>query len=36
MAQYNYLIVGSGLFDAIYAYKAQKAGKRALVIDKHA
>ena len=35
MAQrYDYLIVGSGLFGATFAYKARKAGKRCLVIDK--
>ena len=32
--KYNYLIVGSGLFGATFAYQAQKAGKRCLVIDK--
>ena len=34
MTQYDYLIVGSGLFGATFAYKAQKAGKKCLVIDK--
>ena len=34
MKQYDYLIVGSGLFGATFAYKAQQAGKRCLVIDK--
>lgn len=34
MEQFDYLIVGSGLFGAIYAYHARKAGKRCLVIDK--
>lgn len=34
MAKYDYLIVGSGLFGATFAYKANKAGKRCLVIDK--
>lgn len=33
---YNYLIVGSGLFGATFAYKARQAGKRCLVIDKRA
>ncbi|UKK50719.1 UDP-galactopyranose mutase [Prevotella sp. E13-17] len=33
---YDYLIVGSGLFGATFAYKAHKAGKRCLVIDKRA
>ena len=30
----NYLIVGSGLFGATFAYCAAKAGKKCLVIDK--
>lgn len=34
MKKYDYLIVGSGLFGAIFAYEATKAGKRCLVIDK--
>lgn len=34
MERYDYLIVGSGLFGATFAYKAKKAGKRCLVIDK--
>ena len=34
MAQYDYLIVGSGLFGAMFAYKAMKHGKTCLVIDK--
>ena len=34
MAQYNYLIVGSGLFGATFAYFARRVGKRCLVIDK--
>ena len=32
--KYDYLIVGSGLFGATFAYKAKKAGKKCLVIDK--
>ena len=32
--KYDYLIVGSGLFGATFAYKARKAGKTCLVIDK--
>ena len=32
--KYSYLIVGSGLFGATFAYQAQKEGKRCLVIDK--
>lgn len=31
---YDYLIVGSGLFGATFAYLAHKHGKRCLVIDK--
>ena len=34
MTHYDYLIVGSGLFGATFAYKARQAGKRCLVIDK--
>ena len=34
MEKYDYLIVGSGLFGATFAYKARKAGKKCLVIDK--
>ncbi len=32
--KYDYLIVGSGLFGATFAYKAHQAGKSCLVIDK--
>lgn len=34
MKKYDYLIIGSGLFGATFAYKAKEAGKRCLVIDK--
>ena len=34
MKRYNYLIVGSGLFGATFAYFANKRGKKCLVIDK--
>lgn len=34
MKQYDYLIVGAGLFGATFAYMAHKKGKRCLVIDK--
>ena len=34
--KYDYLIVGSGLFGATFAYRAHKAGKKSLVIDKRA
>jgi UDP-galactopyranose mutase len=32
--EYDYLIVGSGLFGATFAYMARQQGKRCLVIDK--
>ena len=32
--QYDYLIVGSGLYGATFAYKAKQQGKKCLVIDK--
>ena len=32
--KYDYLIVGSGLFGAVFAHEAQKRGKKCLVIDK--
>ena len=32
--KYDYLIVGSGLYEAVFAYFAKKSGKRCLVIDK--
>ena len=32
--KYDYLIVGAGLFGSIFAYEANKAGKRVLVIDR--
>ncbi|MDX8045280.1 UDP-galactopyranose mutase [Gracilibacillus sp. S3-1-1] len=31
---YDYLIVGAGLFGAVFAYEATKRGKKCLVIDK--
>ena len=34
MSQYDYLIVGAGLFGAVFAQKAKEAGKTCLVIDK--
>ena len=34
MKKYDYLIVGAGLFGAVFAYEAGKAGKKVLVIDK--
>ena len=32
--QYDYLVVGAGLYGAIFAHEAKKSGKRVLVIDK--
>ena len=32
--KYDYLVVGSGLFGSIFAYEANKKGKKCLVIDK--
>lgn len=34
MVEYDYLIVGSGLYGAMFAYKAKQQGKKCLVIDK--
>lgn len=34
MKQYDFLIVGSGLFGATFAYRAKQIGKKCLVIDK--
>lgn len=34
--KYDYLIVGAGLFGAVFAHEAKKAGKNVLVIDKRA
>lgn len=31
---YDYLIVGSGLFGAVFAYEATKAGKKCLVLER--
>ena len=36
MERYDYLIVGAGLFGAVFAHEAKLAGKRCLVIDKRA
>ena len=33
MDKYDYLIVGSGLFGATFAYFAHEQGKKCLVID---
>ena len=34
MKQYDYLIVGSGLFGAVFAHEAKKRGKKCIVIEK--
>ena len=34
MKQYDYLIVGAGLFGSVFAHQAKLAGKKCLVIDK--
>lgn len=34
MKQYDYLIVGAGLYGSMFAYKAKQAGKKVVVIDK--
>ena len=31
---YDYLIVGAGLFGAVFAHEATKAGRKCLVVDK--
>lgn len=35
MKQFDYLIIGAGLFGSMFAYKATQKGKRCLVIDKN-
>lgn len=34
MKQYDFLIVGAGLFGSMFAYRAKKVGKKCLVIDR--
>ena len=34
MKKYDYLIVGSGLYGAMFAYEAHQAGLKCLVIDR--
>lgn len=34
MKKYDYILVGSGLFSAVFAYHAKKAGKSCLVLEK--
>lgn len=34
MGKYDFLIVGAGLFGAVFAQEAGKAGKSCLVVDR--
>ena len=34
MKQYDYIIVGAGLYGSTFAYKAKQAGKKCLVLDR--
>ncbi len=34
MKEYDYLVVGAGLFGAVFAHEAARAGKKVLVIDR--
>ena len=34
MSKYDYLVVGAGLYGAVFAYRKRKQGKKVLVIDK--
>lgn len=34
MKEYDYIIVGAGLFGAVFAYEATKRGKKCLVVEK--
>lgn len=34
MKQFDFLVVGSGLFGSVFAYRAKQLGKKCLVIDK--
>ena len=34
MKKYDYLVVGSGLYGAIFAHEAKAKGKSVLVVDK--
>lgn len=36
MKKYDYLVVGAGLFGAVFAHEAKAAGKRVLVVEKRA
>ena len=34
MKKYDYLVVGAGLFGAVFAFEAMQRGKSVLVIDR--
>jgi UDP-galactopyranose mutase len=34
MTQYDYLIIGAGLYGSVFAHEAKKKGKKCLIIDK--
>ena len=34
MKQYDYILVGSGLYNGVFAWYAAKAGKTCLVLEK--
>ena len=34
MKKYDYVLVGSGLFSGVFAWHANKKGKKCLVIEK--
>ena len=34
LKEYDYLVVGSGLYGAIFAYEAKRRNKKVLVIEK--
>ena len=34
MPQYDYLVVGAGLFGAVFAHEMKERGKRVLVVEK--
>ena len=34
LMKYDYLLVGAGLFSAVFAFEATKAGKKCLVLER--
>lgn len=34
MKEYDYLVVGAGLFGAVFAHEVHTAGKRVLVVER--